>query len=676
MKKRLAFTFLSCSILFSIQAQKPPVKFGDVSLNDMKMTRYAADSSATAVVLVDFGETVITYNQNTGFEMNFTRVKRTKILTKEGLDEADFAIDLYHSSNSGDKEKISALKAVTYNLENGKIVEYKVKDNGIMTEKVDDNWDRMKITWPNVKEGSIIEITYNINSDFFSNLQDWQFQETIPVVWSEYRTRIPEYFKYDKYMQGYIPLTVNEETQMPKTITLSSIERSGDRVVTSTINNEAIHYTENRFRWVAQDVPGFKAEPFITTVNDYISEINFELSSTKFPNSPMKNYMGSWEDINKTFAEDEDFGLQVTGNGFLKKTVEEITAGLAAPDDKIKAIDAYVKRNILWNEVTRKYVSSSLKKVVEEKKGNSADINFLLASMLEKAGFTVFPVLLSTRNHGFLRESIPVSSQFNYVICEVRLGDKTILLDATEKLLPTGVLPERCLNGKGLSISKEGYKWIDLQTPVKSRTLLNSDLALDVNGELKGKMQIDRSGYHGLKCRRNYFSKGETDYVKDFAGTRSSWEFEKSEFKGATEIQNPFSEIHTLTITDHVSSSGDIMYINPFVIGKQEENPFKLEKREYPVDFGSAFDNMYIVKIKIPEGYSVEELPKSKVFMLPASAAKYVYNMTNVSNTITLTSNLSINKNLFSQDEYLNLREFYNQVVAKQAEQIVLKKNP
>jgi hypothetical protein len=36
---------------------------------------------------------------------------------------------------------------------------------------------------------------------------------------------------------------------------------------------------------------------------------------------------------------------------------------------------------------------------------------------------------------------------------------------------------------------------------------------------------------------------------------------------------------------------------------------------------------------------------------------------------------MSINKGVFAQDEYPNLREFYNQMVAKQAEQIVLKKN-
>ena len=39
-----------------------------------------------------------------------------------------------------------------------------------------------------------------------------------------------------------------------------------------------------------------------------------------------------------------------------------------------------------------------------------------------------------------------------------------------------------------------------------------------------------------------------------------------------------------------------------------------------------------------------------------------------------LTSNLQINNSLFSQEEYPSLRLFYDQVVAKQSEQIVLKK--
>ncbi|MFN7328553.1 MAG: transglutaminase, partial [Bacteroidota bacterium] len=111
-----------------------------------------------------------------------------------------------------------------------------------------------------------------------------------------------------------------------------------------------------------------------------------------------------------------------------------------------------------------------------------------------------------------------------------------------------------------------------------------------------------------------------------------------------------------------------------FVMAKEESNPFKQEERKYPIDFGAPFDYVYFIKLTLPQGFVVEELPKSKVLALPGNAARYIFNVAQSGNSINITSNFSINKGVFSQDEYPNLREFYNQMVAKQAEQIVVKK--
>ena len=492
--KHLFKLILLLAIPVICNAQKPPVKFGDISIEDLKMTHYAKDSSAEAVVLADYGETTMEYSQSEGFVLKFERLTRIKILTKDGLDWADFTVRLYHDGSND--EKMNGLKAVTYNLENGKTVQSKLKNDAVFKEKQDANRDIMKMTLPNAKVGSIVEVTYSVRSDFLFNLQDWEFQSTIPVVWSEYRVRIPEYFNYEKYMQGYIQLAVNENTTASNSINLVSKERSEGRGgVQTEFSQEKIDFQETRFRWAAKDVPAFKSEPFITTYRDYISKMNFELAYTKFPNSAIKNYMGTWEDINKRYAESSDFGGEVTGNGFLKNKVEEITAGMKTPEEKIASICNYVKQNILWDGTSRKFLTTTIRKVLDEKKGNSAEINLLLASMLEKAGLSAYPVLSSTRDHGFLREEIPVSSQFNYVICAVKVADKFILLDATEKFLPVGVLPERCLNGKGFLVSKEGFQWLALQTPGKSRTIVNADVAMTESGELNGKLTIERTGY-------------------------------------------------------------------------------------------------------------------------------------------------------------------------------------
>jgi hypothetical protein len=657
------------------QAQKPPIKFGDIPIEDLKMTRFEKDSSAVAVVLADYGESSIEYNQTDGkFILNFERIQRIKILTKDGLEYANFTIPLYHSG--GASEKMSGLKAITYNLENGKEIETKMKNDGVFNEKFDNNIDFTKVTLPNVREGSIVEITYKINSDFLFNFQDWEFQRTIPVVLSEYRARIPEYFNYDKYMQGYIALTVNEQTTVPASISIVTKERSGGSGFSAsktTFSNDKIDYKENRFRWVAQNVPAFKDEPYITSSSDYMSKINFELASTQFPNQPMKRYMGSWDDINKLFNDSEDFGKVVAGNGFLKKITEEITAGIEGPEQKVSAIVNYVKQNVLWDGKNRKYISQSLRKILDEKKGSSADINLLLASMLDKASIEVSLVLLSTRDHGFVREATPISSQFNYVICLAKIGDKSLLLDATEKLLPVGMLPERCLNGNGFIVSEKGFQWVSLQSKTRSRIIANADLTLTASADLIGKLQIDRSGYDALASRKKYFSKDEAEYVKDLIGTRS-WDISKTEIENTKEIHEPIKEKYELVVTEHIMTAGNVFYLNPLLLHKMDENPFKLEVREYPVDYSSPFERIFLCRINMPDGYQVDELPKPKVIALADNAGKYTYSVTQSGNVLNVISNFQINKSIFAQTEYPYLREFYNQVVAKQAEQIVIKK--
>ena len=656
------------SVLF---AQKPPVKFGDVTKEELAMTSYAKDSTASAVILADYGESSIVYRQNTGFSLDFVRTTRIKILTKEGLAWGDFSISLYKSKS--DDEKLSALKAVTYNLENGKIIESKLKNDAVFRENSSANYDVVKLTCPNVREGSVVEITYKINSPFIFNFQDWTFQSTIPVVTSEYRAQIPEYFFYDRYVQGYIPLDVNEETRAQNSIRLTSFERSSGRVAQSTATTDQIDYQDHKFRWVANNVPAFKPEPYMTSVGDYVTKINFELASIKYPNEPIKQIMGSWADINKTMHESENFGAEITGNGFLKKVVEEVVAGKLSQEDIIASVTNYVKQNVVWDGSQRMFPSGSLKKTLENKKGTSADINLLLASMLEKAGITVYPVLLSTRNNGLLRVATPVVSQFNYVICLAKANDKSYLLDATERLLPLGMLPERCLNGQGFAVAKEGFQWVPLESKFKTRVLTSAELKLTENGALEGTLKLDCNGYEALKKRKKYLTDGEAEYLKDFIGSRQ-WDVRSTEIQNAKEIHNNFVGVHNLVINENMVDAGEMVYLDPFVLSGLKENPFKSETREYPVDFGSPIEQTMLLKITIPDGYLIDELPKSKMISMPENAARYTYSAVQNGNIISLTSMFHINKSLFTQLEYPYLREFYNQVVAKQAEQIVLKK--
>jgi hypothetical protein len=645
MKALICGLFMALSAL-TASAQKSPVKFGNIPMEDMKMTVYDKDSSAAAVILVDYGEAYIQVN-TVSVTLNFERHVRIKILKKEGLEFGDVSVPLHVSGTA--EEKVTNLKAVTYTLENGQITETKMGKDAIFKEKLSKYKTLHKFTLPNVKEGSVIEYSFTIMSDFITYFPNWQFQYTIPVRHSEFWASIPEYFSYEKYMQGYVQ--VNKYEVIPK---------------------NSVDFQVNAHHWIVQNVPAFKEEPLMTSEEDYLSRINFALARISLPRQPVQDVMGSWQKLNDVLVESESFGGIIKSSVFLKKQATDITTGMTDPLQKATAIYNFVKDNLEWDG-DKDYLSAPPRKVFDSKKGSAGDINIILASMLEKVDIDVDMVILSTRDHGFVRKEYPMSKQFNYAVCLARIGDKEILMDATEKLLPMGVLPERCLNGEGLVISKTKHGWIKLNPKVKARTVVSGDFALDAKGELKGNLSYTRDGYDAHKMRKEYQKKGEEEYLKDFLSTKT-WQVDKSNFENIKTIDQSAKQVHSLVVNENVSVAGDVMYVNPFVTSQIQENPFKLETREYPVDYGSNQESTYLCKFTLPEGFAVDEMPKSKILLLPGGAAKYSYNCSQVGNTVTIVSTFQINKSLFLQNEYPDLREFYNQVVAKQAEQIVLKK--
>jgi hypothetical protein len=60
---------------------------------------------------------------------------------------------------------------------------------------------------------------------------------------------------------------------------------------------------------------------------------------------------------------------------------------------------------------------------------------------------------------------------------------------------------------------------------------------------------------------------------------------------------------------------------------------------------------------------------------IPDKGAKFAFGIEVDQNVIKIRSHLLVAKSLYSTDQYHYLREFYNTLIQKQAEQIILKKN-
>jgi len=501
-----------------------------------------------------------------------------------------------------------------------------LQDDAIFKSKDNKYFDEVRFTLPNVKAGSVLEYSYVISSD---GVRGFQFQHDIPTAWSEYTLEIPKTVSYRKFIKGTLKPTKHEEFN------------GGEK-------------------WVFANVPAFKPEPYMPSEDEYISQIDFSFSKS------------SWFGISAMLLDDFNFGKTVTGFPFLQKKTDELIAGIKDSKEKIRVITNYVKESLEWDGTLDIY-AEDLKTVFKDRKGNAADINLALASMLNKAGVPVDMVLISTRGNGFVNQDMAELSQFNYTICVAYIDTVGILLDATEKYLPWNVLPTRCLNGRGYIVSSENFGFPFINSEAKRKSTVRADLVLNDTGELTGKLTYTRDGYAAHEMRKSLNTKGKEIYLKDFLGL-NEYRVSNSEFKDIENVEKVATEVHDVVVDGHGTVAGDMIYINPFITSQTEENPFKTEKRDFPLDFVTPTEQLYMCNLVIPPGYVVDELPESKLMLLPDKAGKFFYQVTQQGNKLVIASSIQINQRVFTQDQYPNLRELYSRVVAKQSEQIVLKK--
>ena len=559
-------------------AQKKEFKFGKIAPEEFEAKSFGRDTAAAAVKLFDVGSCYFEFNETSGFKYVYERHIRYKVLTKAGYDLANYKIGLYKSSGNA-REELQGMDAATYNMADGKIVVSKLTKDAKFTEEFNKNYTYKKFTLPNVKEGSILEFKYKIKSDFVFNLRGWSFQDQVPTIYTEYNVIIPEYLMYKANFGGYMQVNRTKHQSV------------NANYVTGLISN-AMHD-----QYVLENVPALKDEPFITTLDDYIPNVEFELLGTKYPNDIYKDFNSTWPKITKELAEDENFGLFINKNAFAKSILSTILKGEKDTLTATKLIFNYVKSNIKWNDELRKYTTSTNPKQIFEKKiGSSADINLCLLNLLKEANINAYPVLLSTRDNG-IHPGHPVISKFNSVIVNVIIDNKNVLLDAVDVDLPIGMLSYNNLNHEALRLDLKniGANWISIEPTAANEKTYNYNLNLDKENKLKGSITQYSFGYAALNLRDKYKStNNEVEFLKEFKKEKIGLELANYKISNLNNLDELLTESMEVTIEDNVEDAGNLVFFTPLLFEKTKENPFKNEERLFPVDFAHPIKENYI----------------------------------------------------------------------------------
>lgn len=661
--------------LFSVSAFAQEFKLGRVTVAELQEEQNELDPSAPATILYEKAVTYFDIDKRGEWIIVTEASMRIKIYNKDGYKYANIEMPYYISG--ADKEKVEFTDAVTYNLsDTGKIEKTKLNDDGEFKEEYSKRWNVKKITLPAVKEGSVIEYRYVKESPFIRTIPTWYFQGKLPIKHTEYSVHIPTYFTYNRILSPYIDIKETQKTEKQSRIYTDNSRRGGYGTKSTTNRSQLLktNFYEVQKTYTAENVPALRDEYYVDNIKNYMSYVKHELASTDFPNQEKKNYASDWTSVVKSIYNDEDFGRELNKNEYFKDDIKEVTGETDVTRNQlITSIYNYVRDRMVFNGDMSYETNKPLEQVYETKEGNAAEINLMLVAMLRYAGLKANPVLISTRDNGHV--AFVSRTEFNYVIAGVETENGILFLDATNKNGVPGILPTRALNVSG-RIIRENLSSQEVElTPVLS-SIMNSRIMAEINsdGSITGQVRNQFFDYRAYNKREGYTEINEDNYISGLERELGSIEISDYKMDNLKDFESPVMEGYKFRKSDGGDVIGDRIYISPMLMYTKTENPFKQDKRTYPIDFVYPTKNRYTINLTIPDGYQVESLPKDTQIAMEGNVATFRMSIAQRGNQLQMIISNDVNIARINPDYYNELKTYFGNTIKQQNEKIVLKK--
>ncbi len=636
-------------------AQEPNLKFWKPADWEWKYTQVPSEPTAKGVVLCYTTYSYYDYKPGLGLIISSYVKKRYKVLTDDGKNIADTDITLRVGDTNADDDKLTSLKVITYNMVGDKVEKTKISKTNITEEKTSKYLKRIKIRPEQVKKGSIIEIEYVKQSPHYSHVDSWYPQDDVPTLYADYDITIPDWFRFSLDQTGSDQINVT---------------KSGENI-NFIVGGETLQVICNRYKAKTTNLPSLKGDQWIWNELDYADKLSFEMNGVVIPGSTYESFTRSWEDICNILHSSSDFGGRLNASNPLKKEMEsQGIMNMKTPSEKIEACMKLLQSKVKWNG-NYALGGNSASSIMKKGEGDNADMNFILINMLKDAGIKARPIVMSTRKNGRLPLSHPSIEALSSFFVGANINDTSIVyVDCSMKngmALPTNLITERAC------VIDEAPFWVYPSKTEKGTEsyMLMGNLAADGTLSLQGRYDA-RDCQAPIEVASYKDAKDSTTYVDEKAN-KAGITFNKFNLK-YTEGLNPKCQI-TMALTKKMDTTAENIYLSPFVFTFSKENPFKDEKRNLPVEFPFIYSYDYTINIALPEGYTIESIPQPLNMSSEDKSMRCKLVYQNAAGRLIMRCQVSINKQLYPITEYDILKNFIDQVTARNNDVVVLKKN-
>lgn len=501
------------------------------------------------------------------------------------------------------------------------------------------------ISFPEIAEGSTIEYKVKIHRNQLINkkdfIVDYPLQSQEPIIAANFSITLP------KERALHIK-TLNERYNDFGANLKPDIQEQGKRLIYSW-----------QFKNIPQIIPESSMPPSV--------QINPAMLISTF--SSWQEIYGWWWKL----AEDK-----IKADAAIKEKVSELTKNQDSQEDKIKAIYNFCAQKIRYVAVEygqAGYEPHSASDIFKNKYGDCKDQAVLLVAMLKEAGLLAWPVLIPTKESYNLNEDFPAVF-FNHCIAAVSLNNKTVFLDPTAETCSFGNLPAGDQERIVLIFTEEGYKIEKTPLYPAEHNLVKQDLKIKINSD------------EAISARKSVFTYGMYEQGQRYWMLYTPPELIQEALKeaiqaisiGATldnyNIQNldnlnkPVALTYAFKGPEFFSLAGKLRIMPQ--LASLDTSLVAKDKRKYPMDFSILDTKETLFEIEIPKNFIITYMPPS--INEDSPWLKFISEYNYRGNKIYFKQKTELKKNIISQGDYSDFKNFFTGLAKKIKQRVILEK--
>ena len=401
------------------------------------------------------------------------------------------------------------------------------------------------------------------------------------------------------------------------------------------------------------------------------------IAPTNFSISGYSGNMNNWKEYGKfqsVLSKDRDNIPDA-----IKTAIHQLTDPLKTDEEKVKAVYEYLQKNTRyisiqlgiggWQPLAANFVA-------EKKYGDCKALSNFMISLLKELNIKANPVLIKS-GRGVTKGLIDdfPSNCFNHMISCVPMENDTIWLECTSQTTSAGYMGLFTGNRTALMITDDGG--VVVHTPKfvanENKVVRNINAAIDETGTLKlnaiskltGTEQEDE---HSLL---NDFNEEQRIKYLNKVYDLPTYSIDKIEYKETKAKVPVIDETLAITAPSYANITGKRMFVVPNLLTKE----MKLDNtkpRVFDIVYRRAYKNIDSIEITIPNGYTLEMMPKNINTTNKFGVYKIEYSFSN--NTIKVVRYYEQNVNPFPASDYPSLVDFYEQMAKADRAKIVFVK--